>query len=142
MMTMDTRARPLATAFTTLAVLLLLASCATAPAPAPGEDTGAECTPPKAGLYVLIELEDGTRQPLEPPVLAYWLDLGDNALRLEPLRWDTAASAWVPAPSDTLYLPRQSACVAETARIMLTASNDGFEVLYKPEQLRARYGPP
>lgn len=142
MMMMDTRATPLAATFATVAVLLLLASCTTAPAPAPGEDRGAECTPPKSGLYVLVELEDGTGQPIEPPVLAYWLDPGDNALRLDPLRWDTAASAWVPAPSDTLYLPRQSACVAETARIMLTASNDGFEVLYKPEQLRARYGPP
>jgi hypothetical protein len=142
MMMMDTRATPLAATFATVAVLLLLASCATAPAPAPGEDTEAECTSPKAGLYVLIELEDGTRQPIEPPVLAYWLDPGDNALRLDPLRRDTAASAWVPAPSDTLYLPLQSACVGESARIKLSASDDGFEVLYKREQLRARYGPP
>jgi hypothetical protein len=142
MMIMNRRATPLAATFATVAALLLLASCATAPAPAPGEATGAECTPPKAGLYVLIELEDGTGQPIEPPVLAYWLDPGDNALRLDPLRWDTAASAWVPAPSDTLYLPLQSACVAETARIKLSAGDGGFEVLYKREQLRARYGPP
>lgn len=142
MMVMDTRATPFATTLTISAVLLLLASCATAPAPTPDKDTGAECSPPAPGLYVLVELDDGTRQPIEPPVLAYWLDPGDNALRLEPLRWDTAASAWVPAPAATVYLPLQSACVAESARIMLTAGDDGFEVLYKREQLRARYGPP
>lgn len=142
MIVMHTRTTPFAATLTTVVVLLLLASCATAPAPAPGEDAGVQCTPPKTGLYVLIGLEDGTRQALEPPVLAYWLDPGDNALRLEPLRWDTSASAWVPAPSDTVYLPLQSACVAESPRIMLTARDGGFEVLYKREQLRARYGPP
>lgn len=140
---MDTRATPFAATLVTTAALLLLSSCATSPAPAPSEEAAAECTAPKAGLYVLVELVDGSRrESMETPVLAYWLDRGENAIQLEPLRWDTSASAWVPASGNPVYLPLQSPCVAETARIMLTARDSGIEILYKPEQLRARYGPP
>lgn len=88
---------------------------------------------------MLSRLEDAAGHALETTPTGYWLSAGDNGVRLEPMRWDSASAIWVPASAAPTYLPAQSACAAENARLLLSASGAGLEITHKHERLRAVY---
>jgi hypothetical protein len=121
-----------------LALLLALSSCATTPSI---DSDVVACRRPGEGIYVLSGLEDAGGRTLESTPTAYWVSAGDTGVRLEPLRWDSAAATWVPAPAAPAYLPAHSPCEAENARLALAASGDGLEITHKHEKLRAVYEP-
>jgi hypothetical protein len=88
---------------------------------------------------VLSRLEDAGGHALETTPTAYWLSAGENGVRLEPLRWDSASATWVRAPAAPIYLAPQSPCAAENARLLLAGSGTGLVITHKHERLRAVY---